>query len=295
MRKLFWIFSMLLIIGNSYAQELNANVSVNFSQVGGAKQSYFQSLEKSVKEFINTTTWSSKKFANSEKIDCVFILNVSSFDGTSAVSGTLQVQFTRPVYNSTYTSPVLNFNDKDIAFTFNEFETLRYSEGTYESNLTSLIGFYVNMIFGMDADTFSLEGGSDYYQKAAGIASMAQQSNAKGWSQSDGTNTRYFFVSDLNAGTGKPFRKALYTYHRHGMDLMSDTIESGREGIYRALNELSEMHNSRPNSFLMRIFFDAKTDEIVNIFSGVTDKNKKRVIETLTKISPLNATKWNSL
>ncbi|MDR0227798.1 MAG: DUF4835 family protein [Flavobacteriaceae bacterium] len=295
MHKLFWLFTLLLTMGTSYAQELNANVSVVFSQLGNTKQVYFQSLEKSLKEFINTTTWSNKKFGTNEKIDCVFLLTVNSFDGTSSVSGSLQVQFTRPVYGSTYTSPVLNFNDKDIAFTYNEFEMLRYSEGTYESNLTSLIGFYVNMILGMDADTFSLEGGTEYFQKAALIASVAQQSNAKGWSQSDGTNTRYYFVSDMNAGTGKSFRKALYNYHRLGMDLMNENIEGGREGVYNALNELQNMHNTRPNSFLMRIFFDTKTEELTNIFSGVRDKNKNRVIEILNKVSPLNASKWNSL
>lgn len=294
MRKLIWLFLFFFTVQNFMAQELNATVNINHSQIGNSNQAYFKTLEKSLKEFINSTSWSSRKFSAVERIDCVFILNVSSFNN-NIVSGTLQVQSTRPVYNSTYATPLLNFNDKDITFSYIEFESLFYNPNSFDSNLVSLIAFYANMIIGLDADSFSLEGGTPYYQTAASLASIAQQSSYKGWKQGDGTNNRYYLVNDLIAGTGKPYRDALYHYHLKGLDIMANNVEEGRDGVYTALTELVAMHNNRPNSFLMRIFFDAKTDELVNIYSGVTDKNKKKVIETLNKIAPLNSTKWNSL
>ncbi|MBB1150406.1 MULTISPECIES: DUF4835 family protein [unclassified Myroides] len=296
MNKLFGLFACFFLwIATSQAQELNANVSVNFAQVGNTHQNYFRTLEKSLKELLNQTNWSSQRVNPNEKIDCTFLLTVSSFDNNANVSGTLQVQFGRPVFNTTYSSPVLNFNDKDIAFSYTEFEPLRYSAGSYESNLISLISFYVNIILGMDSDTFSKEGGTAYYQEASLIASMAQQSNAKGWKQGDGTNTRYVLVNDLSSGASKPFREALYNYHRLGLDLMSEGVEQGRNGVFQGLNDLRQYNAVRSNAFLIRVFFDTKTEELVNLYSGVTDPNKKRVVEILHAISPLNASKWNNL
>jgi len=296
MNKLFGLFAcFFLCIGTSQAQELNANVSVNFAQVGNTHQNYFRTLEKSLKELLNQTTWTSQQINSNEKIDCTFLLTVTSFDNNTNISGTLQVQYGRPVYNTTYTSPVLNFNDKDIAFNYTEFEPLRYSAGTYESNLISLISFYVQVILGMDADTFAKEGGSAYYQEASVIASMAQQSGAKGWKQGDGTTTRYTLINDLTSGASRPFREALYAYHRQGLDVMSESLEEGRTGVFTGLESLRQYNSVRSNSLLIRVFFDAKTEELTNLYTGIADRNKKRVVEILHAISPLNASKWNNL
>lgn len=296
MNKLFGLFACFFIwIGACQAQELNANVSVNFAQVGNTHQNYFRTLEKSLKELLNQTSWTSQRFNTNEKIDCNFLLTVTSFDNNTNVSGTLQVQYSRPIFNTTYTSPVLNFNDKDIAFSYTEFEPLRYSSGTYESNLISLVSFYVHTILGMDSDTFVKDGGSAYYQEASLIASMAQQSGAKGWKQGDGTTTRYILINDLSSGASRPFREALYTYHRLGLDTMSEGLENGRDGIYKGLGELKQYNAVRSNSLLIRAFFDAKTEELVNLYTGITDQNKKRVVEILQTVSPLNASKWNNL
>lgn len=296
MNKLFGLFACFFLwVGTCQAQELNANVSVNFAQVGNTHQNYFRTLEKSLKELLNQTTWTSQQMSPNEKIDCTFLLTVSSFDNNTNVTGTLQVQFTRPIYNTTYMSPVLNFNDKDIAFAYTEFEPLRYSAGSYESNLISLVSFYVNIILGMDSDTFAKEGGTAYYQEASLIASMAQQSGAKGWKQGDGTTTRYVLVNDLSSGASKPFREGLYNYHRTGLDTMSEGLEAGRNGVYQGLNEIRQYSTVRSNAFLLRVFFDTKTEELVNLYSGVADPNKKRVVEILHVLSPLNSSKWNNL
>ncbi|MCC9041441.1 DUF4835 family protein [Myroides sp. M-43] len=294
MNKLIWLFGSFFIILSGYAQELNATVTVNHSQVGNTHQAYFKSLEKSLKDFINNTSWTSKKFGSVERIDCMFFLNVTTY-GNNTVSGTLQVKSSRPVYNSSYSTQVLLFNDKDITFNYVEFESLYYNPTSYDSNLTSLIGFYANLIVGLDAETFNLGGGNSYLQSANTIASMAQQSNYRGWKQGDGNNTRAAFISDLTSGIGSSYKEALYKYHRLGLDRMSSNVSEGREGVFQALNSLDNLNASRPNSFLSRVFFDSKTDELVGMYSGVTDKNKKRVVELLNKLAPLNGLKWNSL
>ncbi|EPH06681.1 DUF4835 family protein [Myroides odoratimimus] len=294
MNKLIWLFGSLFIVLNSYAQELNAIVTVNHSQVGNSNQAYFKSLEKSLKDFINNTSWTSKKFSPVERIDCMFFLNVTTY-GNNTVSGTLQVKSSRPVYGSGYSTQVLLFNDKDIVFNYIEFEPLYYNPNSYDSNLTSLIGFYANLIIGLDAETFSKGGGSTYLQTANGIASIAQQGNYRGWKQGDGSNTRYSFISDLASGVGEAYKDALYKYHRLGLDRMSDNVADGRDGILQALITLEGFNSTRPNSFLTRVFFDSKTDELIGVYGGVTDKNKKRVVELLNKLAPLNGLKWNSL
>ena len=294
MYKLIWFVGLFFTVCINYGQELNANVTVNHSQVGNSNQAYFKTLEKSLKEFINNTSWTSKKFAPSERIDCSFFLTVNTY-GNNTVSGSLQVQSSRPIYNSTYSSTVFSFNDKDITFNYIEFEPLYYNTNSFDSNLTSLIAYYVNMILGLDSETFSKGSGSNYFQTALSINSIAQQSGYRGWKQADGTNNRYYLVNDIVAGTGLPFREALYMYHRLGMDIMASNVEQGREGIFNALLELEKIHKSKPNSFLVRVFLDAKSDELVNIYSGVTDKNKKRVVELLNRIAPLSSSKWNSL
>jgi len=294
MNKLIWLFGLFLMVLSSYAQELNATVTVNYSQVGNSNQTYFKSLEKSLKDFVNNTSWTSKKFAPMEKIDCMFFLNVTTY-GNNTVSGTLQVKSSRPVYNSNYSTQVLMFNDKDITFNYIEFESLYYNHNSFESNLTSLIGFYANLIVGLDAETFKLESGSSYFQTANTIATLAQQSNYRGWKQGDGSNTRAALIADLSTGVGSSYKEALYKYHRLGLDKMNDNVSEGRDGIYESLVALDKLNASRPNSFLSRVFFDSKTDELIGIYGGVTDKNKKIVIELLNKLSPLNGLKWNSL
>lgn len=294
MRKLFFLICLLFVSSIGLSQELNAVVSINHSQIGNSNQAYFKTLQSSLTEFLNNTRWTSKNVSPLEKIDCVFYLNVNSYE-SNAVIGTLQVQSSRVVFNSTYNAPVLNFNDRDISFSYTEFENLFYNPNSFDSNLTSLIAYYVNIILGMDADTFALNGGTEFYQTASNITSLAQQSGYKGWKQGDGNNNRYFLVGDLLSSSSRPFRESMYQYHRTGLDLMADNMQNGKDGIYASLITLSDLHKNRPNAFLTRVFFDAKTDELVSIYGGVMDSNKKKVVEILNRISPLNSSKWNNL
>ncbi|MHC5202651.1 type IX secretion system protein PorD [Myroides sp. LJL119] len=294
MRKLIWLIILLLPFSRLHAQELNAAVSINYSQLGNNQESYFKTLEKSLREFINNTSWGTTKYSALEKIDCVFILSVSSVNN-NVISGSLQVQSTRPVYNSTYSTPVLNFNDRDVTFSYIEFESLIFNPNSADSNLTNLIAFYANLLIGLDADTFALDQGNAYIQNALNIANTAQQSNFRGWKPSDGNNTRYALAADLASNTFSDYIKAIYMYHRLGLDYMAVDQQRAKQGLYESFLELDKVNSARGNSFLMRVFFDTKTNEIVNLYAGIPDANKKNVITLLNRLFPLNASKWSSL
>lgn len=294
MRKLIAFLVLILCCFTMQGQELNASVNINYGQLGNNHATYFSTLEKSLKDFINNTSWGTTKYSALERIDCVFIFNITSF-ANNVVNGSLQVQSTRTVFNSTYSTPVLNFNDKDISFTYIEFSPLEYNPNSSDSNLTNLIAFYANILIALDANTFKQNQGGAYFQNALGIVNTAQQSNYKGWKQGDGTNNRYYLATDLASNAYQEYMEGLYIYHRLGLDYMVENPQKGRDGVYRALLELNKVHTTKPNSFLMRIFFDAKSTEIKNLYSGISDPNKKKVVDLLKKLAPLNSSIWNSL
>jgi len=295
MRKIILVVFFLFSIANVFSQELNATVSVNFQQVANGNPQLFKNLETQVKEFLNTTKWTTKEFTDVEKIECNFFINISTY-GSNNFEATLQVQSSRPVYNSTLSTPILNINDKNFSFRFIEFENLIYDPNTFNSNLVSVLAFYANLIIGLDQDSFSELGGTEYLQIASNIVNVAQTSGFKGWNQSEGNNNnRNFLISDSLSSTFTPFRQALYQYHRLGMDVMADDVKKGKEGVIVGINALAEIQKTRPNALLTRTFFDAKTDEIVSIFSGGPRVNVVPLIETLNRISPLNSQKWSKI
>ncbi|MFL9836848.1 DUF4835 family protein [Flavobacterium sp. ST-75] len=285
---------LLLLSFSVKGQELNAAVQVNYSQITDANTQIFKTLETSVTEFINNTHFTNRNFERNERIDCVFFINITAYQSNS-FDATLQVQSSRPIFNSSYLSPVLNFNDKNFGFSYTEFQNMVYNPESYTSNLISVISFYANMIIGMDADTYEFEGGTPYYEIAQRIASAAQQSGYKGWSQQDGNQNRYFLINDIMSNTYRDFRQALYDYHRLGMDIMADNSKDGKEKIIAAINTLSKVNRARPNAFLTRVFFDAKSDEVVSIFSAGPMVTLTGLVDTLNKISPLNSAKWSTI
>ncbi len=290
-----YISLLLLVLGiGSSAQELNCTVKINYDRITDKNPQIFKTLEKALQDFTNNTKFTTRNFARNERIDCSMIFNLSSYDSNN-FNATLQVQASRPVYNSTYSSSILNFNDKDIAFKYIEGENLTYNPNTFDSNLMSLIGFYANMIIALDADTFAQDGGTPYYEAAQGIVNIAQGSGNAGWSQQDGNQSRYFLVNDIMSNTFEPFRKAMYDYHLGALDKMADNQKEAKEKAIAAIITLSELYKVRPNAFITRVFFDAKSDEIVNIFSAGPHVEVTKLVETLNRISPLNATKWSKI
>lgn len=294
MRNLFLLL-VFLSTNVALSQELRATVSVNYNQVNNGNPQLFKNLEKQVTEFLNNTKWTENEVKDIEKIDCNFFINVTSY-GSNNFEATLQVQASRPVFNSTMSSPILNINDKNFVFRFIEFENMIYDANNFTSNLVSVLAFYSNLIIGIEMDSFSKLGGTDYLEVAANIVNVAQSSGFKGWSQAEsGNNNRNFLISDMLSNTFEPFRTAMYVYHREGMDKMSENVLQGKEGVAKSLELLSEIQKIRPNSLITRTFFDIKSDEIVSVFSGGPKMNVSQLVETLNKISPLNSQKWNKI
>lgn len=217
-----------------------------------------------------------------------------SSNNSDQFTGTIQVQSSRLIFNSSYSSPVFNFNDKDFSFTYTEFENLLYNPSVFESNLVSVVSFYSYIILGMDADTFLPLAGNPYFDSAQNIANVAQQGGYKGWSQSDGNQNRYFLINDLLSPTFSEIRQTSLNYHA-GLDIMNQDLKSAKEKIKTAVLNLKKVNALRPNAFLTRVFFDAKSDEIVSIFSGGPSISITDLVENLNKISPLNTSKWASI
>ncbi|WP_296150907.1 DUF4835 family protein [uncultured Flavobacterium sp.] len=293
MRKILFLF-LVMIAGSLQAQELNCSVKINFDRITNTNTQIFKTLERSLTDFVNKTKWTNQTFKENERIECTMFINVSGY-GADQFAASIQVQSSRPIFNSSYSSPVFNFNDKDFGFRYVEFENLIFNPNSYDSNLVSVIAFYSYMIMGMDADTFSPKGGDPYYELAQNVAVLAQQSGQKGWNQGDGNQSRYFLITDMRSNTFEPYRNALYEYHSKGMDLMSDNPKEAKENIKNSVKTLSEIYNIRPNALLTRVFFDAKSDELVSVFSGGPSITIADLVENLNKISPLNSSKWSNI
>lgn len=294
MTKLFSFIAMMCCF-TFQAQELNCVVKVNSQTLTNSDQSVFKTLGTALTDFVNKTNWTNKKLKQNEKIDCTFFINVTSY-GSDQFVATLQVGSSRPVFGSSFISPILNFNDKDFSFKYVEYENLVFNPNSFDSNLVSVIAYYAYLIIGMDADTFELNAGKPFYRQAQEIVNLAQQSNYKGWSQNDGgSQNRFFLTNDLMSGTYDPIKSVLYNYYINGFDLMSENVGKGKEGVKKALLELEKMHAIRPNAFLTRIFFDAKSDEILALFSGGPQVKINDLVDSLNRISPLNSSKWATI
>tara|TARA_B100001057_G_C22854157_1_gene952101 strand:- start:2169 stop:3056 length:888 start_codon:yes stop_codon:yes gene_type:complete len=294
MRKILLSFLLTLSLTKTDAQELNAQFVVNADLVNQTNQQIFETLERSLNEFINSQTWSNQDFYPQEKITCSFVLNLSSYNA-SKFEGTLQIQSQRTIFDSNYDSPVLNLLDKDISFTYQEFQPLFYSPASYESNLVSLISFYVYIIMGINAESLQFKGGDSYFEQAQRIVNLSQQSGAMGWKQNDSNRNRFWLSDTMRSNTFREYREALYTYHRKGLDLMTENPIEAKNNIINALLPLENLYDRRPNAMLLQMFFDAKADEIVNLFSDGPEVDFDRASKMLKKIAPFYQPQWKQI
>ena len=294
MHRVIGVF-FLILFNTTFllAQQLNCSVVINAQKVTNTNQQLIKNLEIALNEFVNKTDWTGQTLKQNERIKCSMFITLSSVN-SDQFSGTIQVQSSRLVYNSTYSSPVFNFNDKDFNFRYVEFENLIFNPSVFESNLVSVLAYYSYIILGLNLDTFVPFGGNAHLETAQNILNVAQQGGYKGWSQSDGIQNRFFLTNDLLSPTFAPYRQALAEYHQ-GLDLMSTDLKSAKEKIKAAILNLSKINQTRPNAFLTRVFFDAKADEIASIFSGGPSITIADLVETLNKISPMNASKWSQI
>lgn len=294
MNKIIAFIFLMLTFAVTQAQELNCTVTVNTQNLSNANQQVFKTLETSLNEFVNQTQWTAKVYKPNEKINCSMFINILSNNSDQFVA-TIQVQSSRLVYDSSYSSPVVNFNDKDFSFSYTQYQQLLFNPAEFDSNLVSVISFYSYLILGMDADTFVPLAGNSYFDIAQNIANVAQQSGYKGWNQSDGSlQSRYFLIRDILSPAYNEVREASSLYHS-GLDAMSTDLKAAKEKIKTALVNLGKFNATKPNALVTRVFFDAKSDEIESIFSGGPSISITDLVESLNKTSPLNSSKWAKL
>jgi hypothetical protein len=290
----YLVLFFLFFVSFSSAQELNCEVVVNAQLTGNENLQLFKNLERQLKEFVNNKAWTNKVYKPQERIISSMVININEYN-SDLFSATIQVQASRPVYGSSFTTPIYNFNDGDFTFKYLEFQNLIYNPGQFESNLVSVIAYHVYMILAIDAETFAENGGDQYFKQAQTIVNYSQQTNFKGWKPEDGLQTRYQLVENVLSTTYKEYRKVMYQYHRDGLDAMSENPKKGKEAISKALLQLDVMNRRRPNSFLLRTFFDTKADEITDIFSGGPKITITKLIATLNKVAPLHSSKWRNI
>ncbi|MBC2845473.1 DUF4835 family protein [Winogradskyella flava] len=293
MRKILILFTFLYS-AIVFSQELNCSVNVIAQQTGNDNNVVFKTLEKQLNEFINNTQWTEESFGSQERINCSMVINVSNYEN-DRFNATLQVSSSRPIFNSTYSSPVYNYNDKDFNFQYLEFQNLVYNPLQFESNLISVLSFHVFMILGMDADSFALNGGDEYFKQAQVIANYSQQLNGQGWKLEDGLQSRFALIDNLLSPTFKEIRSTMYNYHIDGLDIMAASAKAGKSKVISTLTDLQKIHQRRPNSYLLRVFFDAKSDELMDILSGGPSVNITEAVDILNRIAPMHSQKWRNI
>jgi len=295
MKKIRILFFIALLGHFGTAQKINAQVTVNARQTGKTQLSIFKTLQRSVEDFLNKTRWSDRRLPKNHRINCSFFITVHSYSNNE-FKASLQIQSSRPVFESAMTTPIFNFQDKDFNFSYTEHEPLDFNPNSFESNLVSGLGFYVYVVLGLDADTFAPNGGDDYFAKADQVAGTAQRSGRSGWSASSGQNSRYQLNRQLRSSTFSDYHQALYLYHRKGLDVMHEDLAEGKENIAEAIRLLEKVNSSRANTLLVRSFFDAKAREVASIFTGgPAIDGMDEIVADLNDLAPSYSGQWNQI
>ena len=288
---LLFVFSL-----NIKAQELNCIVSINTSQIQSSDKRIYETLQAAIYEFMNSKKWTNYNYSAEEKIECTLMITIS--DRTADVfTGTIQVQSRRPIYKSSYNSVLLNLIDKDFKFSYVEYQPLNYNENSFTSNLTSVLAYYAYVIIGFDFDSYQLKGGTAFFEKAQTIVTNAQNASESGWKayESASQKNRYWLIENLLNNIYSPIREGIYSYHRKGLDMMVDNSATAKTSITAGIELLKKAHEEKPGSFLMQLFFLAKVDEIVNIYSTASATDKTKVATICKAIDPSNSSKYNQI
>jgi hypothetical protein len=293
---LFFIVLGLIKLGN--AQELNARVQVSGQAVQGSlNKEIFNTLQKSLYEFVNTRRWTNHAYAPEERVECTFQINITEQSSTDTYKGTLQIQANRPVFGTNLNTVLVNFRDIDIQFSYTEHQPLEFNETTHGNNLTSIIAFWSYVVLGLDYDSFSPKGGSAFFTKAEQIVNNAQNAQEAGWKAFDGDKNRYWIIQNIMDAKYSGIRDFFYQYHRLGLDVMSEKTPIGRSKILESFSLLQKVYREKPSPHMpyLQLIFDAKNDEFINIFSEGTPDEKSRAANILSEINPANSTKYNKI
>ncbi len=293
MKRIFLLF-LFLVAELSFAQEFNATVTVDARQTGQTRLRIFNILKQNLEDFINQTAFTNEKFSELQKIECSFFLTINSYDSDN-FSGSIQVQANRPVFGSTIKTPILNIRDQDFNFRYTESQPLIYDINNYQSNLTSVVTFYLLTILGLDGDSFEKNGGTTYHELARQIVSAAQSNAGAGWQQAGIGYSRFNLNNDLLSQNFDRFRTVFYEYHINGLDLMHKDVTKAKQNIIKSIEGLKAVNDQRPNSVLLRTFFDTKAGEIQQILSDGPKMDIAQTKEYLYRIAPVHNNKWRKI
>ena len=289
------ILTILVFTANSFAQELRCNVTVSAQRIQGANQNLFQTMQSDIYEFMNNRKWTDHIYSYDEKLRCNIMILLEEQLSADEFRGTIQVQLIRPVFDSSYETTILNIKDNDFRCRYVEFQPLEFNETSNRENLTNILAFYAYVILGYSYDTFSLEGGTPYFEKAQAIVNNSQNLPVKGWKSFESERNRYWLLENIMNKSYSDFRRCMYNYHRNGLDLMSQRVEEGRANIAESLRDLQKVFRKRPSTFILQMFFDAKSDELVNVFSKSYPDERARVLAILNEIDPSNGSKYSKI
>lgn len=296
----YWLSLILLVIPViSYTQELNCNVQISAQRIQGSNRQVFETMQRDIYEFMNNTVWTNHVYNYAERIDCNILINLSDQMSADEFRGTIQVQVRRPIYNTTYNSTLLNFIDNSFQFRYVEFQPLEFDPATHRSNLVSVLAYYTYLILGFDYDSFSAEGGTEFFQMAEKIVNNAQNAPEQGWKPYDGSSNRnrYWLVKNILNEEYEGVRQFLYGYHIRGLDRMESKITEARASIVESLRLIQEVYRSKPDPFmyLVQVVIESKSDELINIFSGSFPEERGRAVQILTEIDPANKEKYENM
>jgi hypothetical protein len=296
MRKIFLV--LMLIFGFSalsYSQEFRCNISISAERIQGANRNLFRTMQSDLYEFMNNRRWTEHSYTQEERIECNIFIRLEEQISVDEFRGSIQIQVTRPTFNSTYETTLLNIKDNDFHCKYVEFQPIEFSETNNRDNLTNIMAFYAYVILGFDYDTFSREGGSPYFEKAQAIVNNSQNAREKGWKAFESERNRYWLIENIMNRSYSAMRETFYTYHRNGLDVMADKTEEGRSAIAESLRGVQTVFRRRPSTYILQIFFDAKSDELVNIFSKSYPDERNRVVAILNEVDPSNGSKYQKI
>jgi len=295
MIKRFLIIGLLGIAASTQAQELNCIVSINATQIQTTDRGIFRDMKTAIEQFMNSRKWTGDAYKAHEKIACSMLITITRMPSIGNFAATVQVQSARPVFNTNYSSLVFNFADRDWEFEYIESLPLEYNDNTYTTNLTSLLALYAYMIIGIDYDTFSELGGTPYFQRALQVVNNSQQSNRPGWQSLGSNRNRYWIVENYNNPQMLDLRKALYSYHRLGLDSFDQDPDKSRDVILKGLKDIKKVRDINPSAIIVISFFDAKSKELANVFSTGNIQIRREAYDVITTIDPSNRTNYSKM
>ena len=297
--KYYLVFLLVIFPVSSRSQELNCNVQISAQMIQGSNREIFESMQRDIYDFMNNTVWTNHVLSYSERIDCNILINLTDQLSGDEFRGTIQIQLRRPVFNTTYNSTILNFVDNNFQFRYVEFQTLEFDPSTHRYNLISVLAYYAYIILGFDYDTFSPMGGTEFFQMAEKIVTNAQNAPEAGWKPFDGSRNRnrYWLVKNVLNKEYENIRLFNYEYYIRGLDQMEARIGEARMNMSESLKLIQEVYRKRPDPYmyLVQIILDAKSDELINIYTGAFPEEKSRVLLILNEIDPANKAKYEKM